>query len=128
MLPFSPQYTYFHSDPNDEPPNYVNEYVQYPTLSWTSFYHFANPLSLPLYNTPYDNEQCSTQLFHLTAALTPKHFTQIGYRQSQIRFTAPKANQYSIDQYDHHFFRENEDICLNNDRNANPQLTENFFH
>ena len=65
-LPFFPQYTYFDSDPNDEHPNYVDEYVLYPTLSWTSFYHFSNPLSLPLYNTPHDNEQCKNELCRLT--------------------------------------------------------------
>ena len=53
-LLFFPQYTYFHSDPNDGHPNYVNEHVLDTTLSWTSFYHFTNPLSLSLYNTPYD--------------------------------------------------------------------------
>ena len=65
-LPFFPQYTYFDSDPNDEHPNYVDEHVLYPTLSWTSFYHFSNPLSLPLYNTPHDNEQCKNELYRLT--------------------------------------------------------------
>ena len=122
---FFPQYIYFHSDSNDEYPNYVNEHVLYPTLSWTSFYNFTKPLSLPLYNTPYDNEQCSTQLYHLTTALTPKQFTQIGYQQSLIRFNAPKANQYSIDHYDHHILRAIEDIFLDIDRNANTKLTEN---
>ena len=72
-LPFFPQYTYFHSDPNDEKPNYVNGHVLYPTLSWKSFYHFINPLSLPLYNTPHDDEVCSTQLYLLTRALTPNN-------------------------------------------------------
>ena len=71
-LPFSPQSTYFHSDPNDESPNYVNEHVLYPTLSWTSFYHFTNLLSLPLYITPHDNKQCNTQFYLSTTALTPK--------------------------------------------------------
>ena len=50
QLTFFPKYTYFYSDPNDENSNYVNEPVLYPKLSWTSFYHFSNPLSLPLYN------------------------------------------------------------------------------
>ena len=92
-LPFFPHYTYFHSDPNDEKPNYVNEHVLYPTLSWTSFYYFTNLLSLPLYNTPHDNEVCTTQLYLLTTALTPKQFTQIGYRQSLIKFTAPNSSE-----------------------------------
>ena len=126
-LPFFPQYTYFHSDPNDEKPNYVSEHVLYSTCSWTSFYHFTNPLSLPLFNTPHDNEVCSTQLYLLTTALTPKQFTQIGYRQSPIKFTAPKSNEYSFDYYDHNIIRPNEDIFLNNDPFANPQLTEKIF-
>ena len=127
FFPFSPQYTYFHSDPNDETPNYVYEHVLYPTLPWTSFYHFTNPLSLPLYNTPHDNEQCSTQLYLLTTALTPNQLTQIGYKQSLIRFTAPKTNEFSIDHYDHNIIRPNEDIFLNDVQFANPQLTEKFF-
>ena len=39
----------------------------------------------------------------------------------------PKSNQYSIDYYDHNIIRPNEDIFLNNDPFANPQLTEKFF-
>ena len=73
-LHFLTQNTYFHSDPIDNHPHYVNEHVLYPTLSWTSFFHFTNTLSLPLDNTPYDNDHCSTQLYHLTTALTPKQF------------------------------------------------------
>ena len=126
-LPFFPQYTYFHSFPNDEKPNYVNEHVLYPTPSYTSFYHFTNPLSLPLYNTPHDNEVCVTQLYLLTTALTPEQFTHIGYKQSLIKFTAPEPNKYSIEYYNHNIIRPNEDIFLNNDPFANPQLAEKFF-
>ena len=57
MSTIFPQYTYHHSDPNAENPNYVNEHVLYPTLSRISFYHFTNPPSLPLNNTPHYNEQ-----------------------------------------------------------------------
>ena len=99
----------------------------YPTLSWTSNYHFTNPLSLPLYNTPHDNELGRTQLYLRTTALTPKKFTQIGYKQSLIKFTAPKTNEHSIDYYDHNIIRPNEDIYLNDYQFANPQLTE-IFH
>ena len=93
----------------------------------TSLYHFTNPLSLPLYNDPYGNEVCSTQLYLLTTALTPKQFTQIGYRKSLIRFTAPKTNDDSIDYYDLNIIRPNEDIYPNNDPFANIQLTEKLF-
>ena len=127
MFTLFPQYTYFDSDPNDEHPNYVNEHVLYPKLSWTSLYHFTNPLSQPLYNTPYDNEQCSFQLYLLTTALTPKQFTRIGCKQPLIRFTAPKTNEYFIDHYDHYIQKPNEDTFLNDDKIANPQLTEKFF-
>ena len=53
--------------------------------------------------------------------------TQIGYKQSLIKITAPKTNKYSIDHYDHHIIRPYEDIFLNDDKFANPQLTEKFF-
>ena len=101
-------------------PNYVNEHVPYPPLSWTSLYHFTNPLSLPLYNTPGDNELCQTQLYHLATTLTAKQFTNIGYNQSLTTFTAPKANRFSIT-------RANGDNFLGDDRNANPQITEKFL-
>ena len=130
MFTLFPQHTYFHSDPNPEQPNFVNEHVLYPTLSWTSFYHFTNSLSVynSPYNTPYDNELCSTQLYHGTTALNPKQFTQIGYQHSLIRFTAPNANKFSIDHYDHNLIRANEDTFLDTDRNASPQLIEKFFN
>ena len=70
---------------------------------------------------------CSTQLYRLTTTLTPKQFTQVGYRQSLIKITAPKANDYSIDYYDHNIIRPNEDNFLKNDPFANPQLTEKLF-
>ena len=86
----------------------------------------TNPLSLPLYITPNDNEVCSIQLYLLTTALNPKQFTQIGDRQSLTKFTSPEANDYSINYYDHNIIRPNEDICLNNDLLANPQITKKF--
>ena len=108
-------------------PNYVNDHVLCLTLSWTSLYHFTNPLSQPLYKTPHDNEVCSTQLYFLTTALTAKQLTQIGHRQSLTKFTAPKSNEYSSDYYDQNIIRPIEDIFLNDDQFANPQITEKFF-
>ena len=127
MFTLFPPYTFFQSDLTDEHPNYGDEHVSYPTLSWTSFYHFTNTISLPLFNTPNDNKQYSIQLYLLTTALTPKQFTKIGYEQSLIRFTAPKTNEYSIDHYDQHIQRPNEDTFLNDDKFANPQLTQKIF-
>ena len=51
----------------------------------------------------------------------------MGHKQSPIRFTAPKANEHSIDHYDHNIKRPHEDIFLNEDKFANPLLTEKFF-
>ena len=42
-------------------------------------------------------------------------------------FTAPRANNYSIEYYDHNIIRPNQDQFLDEDRFANPQLTEKFF-
>ena len=47
--------------------------------------------------------------------------------QALTRITAPKANEFSNDRYDHHIIRANEDIFLDDDKLANPQLTEKFF-
>ena len=72
--------------------------------------------------------KCAAPNFYLlTTAPTPKQFTQIGYRQSLTIFTAPNSNINSIDYYDHNIIRLNEDIFLNNDPFANPQLTEKVF-
>ena len=94
---FFPTITYFHSDPNDEKPNYVSEHVLYPTLSWASHYHFTNPLTLQLNNNPHNKEVSSTLLYLLKTALTSNQFTQIGYRESLTKLTTPKANNYPID-------------------------------
>ena len=51
----------------------------------------------------------------------------IGYRQSLTKFTAPKASDYSIDYYNHKIIRPNEDLFLNNDPFASPQLNEKIF-
>ena len=70
----------------------------------------------------------TTQLYLLTTALTRKQFTQIGYKQSLIKFTAPQFNEYSFDYYDQNIIRPNENIYLNDDPFANPQLTEKLFN
>ena len=126
-LPFFPKYTYYHSNPNNDQPNYVNENAIFSTLSWTSYYHFSNPLSLPLYNNPDDNKLCQTRLYHLNTALHEKQFTTIGLNQRLNRFTARKANRFSINHYNHAIELPNEDIFSNDDTNAKPQLTETFF-
>ena len=44
-----------------------------------------------------------------------------------MKLTAFKSNDYSNDYYDHNIICPNEDIFLNDDPFANPQLTEKFF-
>ena len=99
----------------------------FPALSWTSYYHFSKPLSLPLYNNPGDNELCHTRLHHLTTSLHEKQFTTIGITQTLNRFNAQKTNRFSINNYDHAIARYMEDIFLEDDTKANPQLTEIFL-
>ena len=77
-LPLFPQYTLNKSDPNPEPHHFVDEHVLIPTLHWTSYYNFNNPLTLPLLNTTKDNERNKTELFRLTTRLTPRQFTYVG--------------------------------------------------
>ena len=66
-------------------------------------------------------------LYRLTATLTPRQFTHIGYKKSLKTFTAPRANEFTIEYYDHNIIRTNQDQFLDDDRFANPQLTEKFF-
>ena len=67
-------------------------------LSWTSYIHFSNTKSLPLYKNPDDIELSQTRLHHLTIALHEKRITAIGLNQTLYRFTALKANKFSINQ------------------------------
>ena len=102
-LPSFPQFTL--STPNDtnDTRSFVDERVLMPTLYWTTYYHFTNPLCLPLSNT------------------------YIGYKKSLKTFTAPRANEFTIEYYDHNIIRTNQDQFLDDDRFANPQLTEKIF-
>ena len=126
-LPLFPQYTISHSNPHTEQPHYVDEHVLIPTLHWTSFYYFSNPLCIPLNNTPHEIEKNKLDIFRLTTALTPRQFTHVGYKKLLKTFTAPLANDFSIEYYDHNIIRPNQDQFLDDDTFANPQLTEKFF-
>ena len=126
-LPFFPQYTLKHSDPNPEPHNFVDEHVLIPTLHWKCFYNLTNPLNLPLLNTAQYIERYKNELFRLTTAVTPPQVTYVGFKKLPNTFTAPRANEYSIDYYDHNIIRANQDQFLDDDQFANPQLTESIF-
>ena len=126
-LPLFPQYTLNQSDPNPEPHHFVDEHVLIPTLHWTSYYNFTNPLTLPLLNTTKDIERNKSEIFRLTTSLTPRQFTYVGYKKLLKTFTAPRVNDYSIEYYDHNIIRSNQDQFLDDDQFANPQLTEKFF-
>ena len=62
-------------------------------------------------------------LYRLTTTLTPRQFTYVGYK----KFTAPRANEFTIEYHDHNIIPPNQDQFLEEDRFANPQLTEKFF-
>ena len=125
-LPLFPQYTISHSNPHTEEHNYVDEHVLIPTLHWTLFYYFTNPLCIPVNNTPLEIERSKLDLFKLTTALTPRQFTHVGYKKLLKTFTAPRANVFSIEYYDHNIIRPNHDQFLDDDKFTSPQLTENF--
>ena len=125
-LPSFPQYTLNPSTTNDDTRYFVDEHALMPTLHWTSYYHYTNPLFLPLYNTQVDNEKCKNLLYRLTTPLTPRQFTYVGFKKLLKTFTAPRANDFTIENYDHNIIRPNQDQFLDEDRFANPQLTEKF--
>ena len=72
------------------------------------FPHFHGPhiiFSVTHYHSHYkknpdDNDLCHTRLYHLTTAVHEKQITAIGLAQTLNRFTAQKANQFSIKNYD----------------------------
>ena len=126
-LPSFPQYTLNTPHDANETRNYVDEYVLMPTLSWTSYYHYTNPLCLPLSSTSIDIERNKDMLYRLTTPLTARQFTYVGYKKSLKIHTAPRANEYTLEYYDHNIIRPNQDHFLDDDRFANPQITEKFF-
>ena len=126
-LPSFPQYTLNTPHDANETRNFVDEYVLMPTLSWTSYYHFTNPLCLPLTNTSIDIDRNKDMLYRLTTPLTARQFTYVGYKKSLKIHTAPRANEYTLEYYDHNIIRANQDQFLDEDRFANPQITEKFF-
>ena len=126
-LPSFPQYTLNTPHDANETRNFVDEYVLMPTLSWTSYYHFTNPLCLPLSSTSIDIERNKDMLYRLTTPLTARQFTYVGYKKSLKIHTAPRANEYTLEYYDHNIIRANQDQFLDDDRFANPQITEKFF-
>ena len=117
-MPSFPQYTL--SIPNDtnDTRSFGDEHVYMPTLHWTAYYHFTNPLCLPLSSTHNDIEKNKDILYRLTATLTPRQFTYIGYKRLLKTFTAPRANEFTIEYYDHNIIRTNQDQFLDDDRFA----------
>ena len=98
-----------------------------PTLHWTAYYNYTNPLCPPLANTTEKIEKNENLLYRLTTSLTPRQFTYVGYKSLLKTFTASRANDFSIEYYDHNIISPNQDQFLDEDRSANPQLTKNFL-
>ena len=111
----------------NETRNFVDEHFLMPTLHWTAFYNYIDPLCLPLANTAENIEKNKNILYRLFTSLTPRQFTYVGYKKLLKTFTAPRANDFSIEYNDHNIIRPNQDQFLDEDCFANPQLTENFF-
>ena len=79
-LPSFPQYTLNTPNDTNDTRSFVDEHVLMPTLHWTAYYHFTNPLCLPLTSTHDDIEKNKNMLYRLTATLTPRQFTYVGYK------------------------------------------------
>ena len=126
-LPSFPQYTLNTPTIANDTRNFVDEHVLIPTLHWTAYYHYTNPLCLPVANTTDSIEKNKNMLYRITTTLTPRQFTYVGYKKLLKTFTAPRANDFAIEYYDHNIIRPNHEQFLDEDRFANPQLTENFF-
>ena len=127
-LPSFPQYTLNTSTiTTNDTKNFVDEHVLMPTLPWTAYYHYTNPLFIPLNNTHEDNEQIKNLLYKLTTPLTPRQFTNVGLKKLLKTFTATRANDFRIEYYDQNIIRPNKDQFLDDDRFANPQLTKSFL-
>ena len=80
-LPSFPQYTLNTPNNTDDTRNFVDEHVLMPTLHWTAYYNFTNPLCLPLANTHDSNEKNKNMLYRLTTTLTPRQFTYVGNKK-----------------------------------------------
>ena len=126
-LPPFPQYTLNTPNDTNDTRSFVDEHVLMPTLHWTAYYHFTNPLCLPLSSIHDDIEKYKNMLYRLTATLTPRQFIYVGYKKLLKTFTAPRANEFTKEYYDHNIIRTNQGQLLDEDRFANPQLTEKFF-
>ena len=63
----------------------------------------------------------------VTTALIPRQFTYVEYKKLLKTFTAPRANDFSIEYYNHNIIRSNQDQFHDDGQFANPQLTEKFF-
>ena len=80
-LPSFPQYTLNTSTIPNETRNFVDEHVLRPTLHWTAYYNYANPLYLPLTKTNENVEKNKNVLHRLITSLTPRQFTYVGYKK-----------------------------------------------
>ena len=47
-------------------------------------------------------------LYRLTTPLSHRQFIYIGYKKSLKTYTAPRANEYTLDYYDHNIIRTNQ--------------------
>ena len=80
-LPSFPQNTLNTSTIAYKTRSFVDEHVLMPTLHWTAYYNYTNPLCLPLTNTNENIEKNKSILYKLTTSLTPRQFTYVGYKK-----------------------------------------------
>ena len=67
-----------------------------PTLHWTAYYNYTNPLCLPLASTNESIEKNKNVLYRLTTTLASRQFTYVGCKKLLKTFTALRANDFAI--------------------------------
>ena len=66
-------------------------------------------------------------IYRLKTALTLRQLIYVGFKKLLKSITGTRANDCTIEYHDHNIIRPNHDHFLDDDRFANPQLTEKFF-
>ena len=89
-LPFVAQYTYYPTNKDNQQNLHVYKNILFPTLSWTTYYHFTYPLGLSSKNTPEYHELYHSLLHKLTTAHHENQFTTIGLNQilNRLKFNS----------------------------------------
>ena len=93
----------------NETRNFVDEHVLMPTLHWTAYYNHTNPLCLPLANITESIEKNKKHVIQTHPIINTSTIYLHWIKKLLKTFTAPRANDFSIEYYDHKIIRPNQD-------------------